>query len=145
MKRAICEKRVSEYLTLSTPVITPRTSVQAALRLMRDHDLTALPVCDEGRFVGLVSEKDLLALTPSKATSLSRFEINTLLEKVTVGAVTKRPPATVDPETPLCKAAEMMVGNSAGILPIVEHDRLAGLITWKEILSASMMWNREEA
>jgi acetoin utilization protein AcuB len=138
MTKELCDTRVSEWMTCSIPVVTPRTSVHAALRLVSDHGLTALPVCDKGRFVGLVSEKDLLALSPSKATTLSRFEIVSLLEKVTVGAVTRRPPATVGPGMPICEAAAMMANGSGGILPVVEDDRIAGLITWKDILGAAM-------
>lgn len=138
MTKDTSDLRVSDWMTLSVPVITPRTSVNAALRLVRDHGLAALPVCVEGRFVGLVSEKDLLELAPSRATSLSIYEIRELLDKVAVGAVAKRPPGTVGPDAPLCKAAGMMVEYSQEILPVVERDRLAGLITWKEILAAAM-------
>lgn len=138
MTKELCDTRVSEWMTRSIPVITPRTSVHAALRLVSDHGLTALPVCDKGRFVGLVSEKDLLDLSPSKATTLSRFEIVSLLEKVTVGAVTRRPPATIGPDMPICEAAAMMAKGSGEILPVVDGDRIAGLITWKEILDAAV-------
>lgn len=131
------DKRVSELMNPSVPVITRRTSVNAALRIARDHGLTALPVCEGGRFLGLVNEKDLLALSPSEATTLSRFEINELLDKVTVGAVTNCSCATIGPDAPFSEAASMMIRESAEVLPVVDHDRFEGLITWKEILAAA--------
>lgn len=130
--------RVSERMIGSVPVVTPQTSIQAALRLVRDHGLTDLPVCEQGRLVGLVGEKDLLALTPSQATSLSRFEIGALLDGVKVGAAMKPASVTVDPGAPLREAAAIMVSISAEVLPVVDGDRFAGLIRWVEILEAAI-------
>lgn len=138
MKKEISDRRVSEYMNSATPVVSSRTSVQDALRLVRCHGFSALPVCDEGRFLGMVREKDLLAMTPSQATSLSRFEIQTLLDKVTVGAIMKFPSAAVALDLPLREAAEIMVKYSSDVLPVVDQDRFAGLISWVELLEATM-------
>lgn len=138
MKREISEKRVSEYMTLSAPVISSRTSVNEALRLVRGHGYSALPVCDQGRFLGLVREKDLLEMTPSRATLLSRQEIPELLENVTVRAVVKIPPATVAHDLSLREAAEIMVKSSSEILPVLENDRYAGLISWMNVFDAAL-------
>lgn len=138
MKKFFSDRRVSERMIGSVPVVTPRTSVQAALRLARDHGLTDLPVCENGRLVGLVDEKDLLALTPSRATTLSRFEIGALLDKLPVGAAMKPASVTVGPDTPLREAAEIMVKIPAEVLPVVDCDRFAGLIRWVEILGAAI-------
>lgn len=129
---------VSDWMVGSVPVVTPRTSVQAALRLARDHGLTDLPVCEKGRLVGLVGEKEMLALTPSKATSLSRFEIGALLDKVTVEGAMKPASVTVGPDTSLRDAAEIMVKKSVEILPVVDGGRFAGLIRWVEVLEAAI-------
>ena len=102
---------VSDRMVGSVPVVTPQTSIQGALRLARDHGLTDLPVCEKGRLVGLVGEKDLLALTPSNATSLSRFEIGALLDKVKVEAAMKPASATVGLGTSLREAAAIMSGG----------------------------------
>ena len=128
MKKEVSSRRVSEYMNPATPVVSSRTSVQDALDLVRGNGFSALPVCEEGRFLGMVRERDLLAMTPSQATSLSRFEIQTLLDKVTVGTIMKFPPATVALDRPLREAAEIMVKNSSDVLPVVDQDRFAGLI-----------------
>jgi len=138
MKRDIREIPVSEHMTLSIPVISSRTSVNEALRLVRSHGYSALPVCEEGRFLGLVREKDLLKMTPSQATLLSRHEIPALLENVTVRAVVKFPPATVAHDLSLREAAEIMVKSSSEILPVLEDDRYAGLISWVELMEATL-------
>ncbi len=129
---------VSDWMVGSVPVVTPRTSVQAALRLARDHGLTDLPVCEGGRLVGLVGEREILALTPSRATSLSRFEIGALLDKVTVEDAMRPLSLCVGPDTPLREAAEIMIRRSTEVLPVVENGRFAGLIRWVEILGAAV-------
>src|SRR5512146_946956 len=134
MPKAFAHFRVSDWMSVSVPVITPMSSVQGALRLMRDHRLSALPVCEKDRFIGLVSEKDLLDLTPSRATALSRFEIGALLDKVTVFDATKQPAVLVAPDTPLREAAALMVKYSAEVLCVVEDHRLAGMISWVAVL-----------
>jgi acetoin utilization protein AcuB len=138
MKKEIPDRRVSEYMNSATPVVSSRTGVQEALHLVRSHGFSALPVCDEGRFLGMVREKDLLEMTPSHATSLSRFEIHTLLDKVTVGAIMKFPPATVALDLPLREAAEIMVKNTSDVLPVMDRDRFAGLISWVDLVDAAL-------
>jgi acetoin utilization protein AcuB len=138
MQNAFAQFRVSDRMTVPVPVITPVSSVQGALRLMRDHRLTALPVCEEDRFIGLVSEKDLLDLTPSRATTLSRFEIGALLDKVAITDAMRQPAVLVAPDTPLREAAALMVKHSAEVLCVVENRRLAGVISWMAVLAAAI-------
>jgi len=138
MKKENSNRRVSEYMNPVMPVVSPRTSIQEALDSVRGRGISSLPVCDGGRFLGIVRKKDLLAMTPSQATSLSRFEIHALLDKVTVGAIMKPAPATVSLDLPLCEAAEIMVKNSSDVLPVMDQQRLAGLISWVELLNAAL-------
>jgi len=138
MKKEISNRCVSEYMNSAMPIVSSRTSVQAALQLVHEHGLSSLPVCDGGRFIGMVREKDLLSMSPSQATSLSRYEISTLLDKVTVGAIMMPLPATVPPDLPLREAAEIMVKSSSDILPVVDQGRLAGIISWVELLDAAL-------
>jgi acetoin utilization protein AcuB len=86
----------------------------------------------------MVRERELLEMTPSQATSLSRFEISTLLDKVTVGGIMRFPAATIAPDLPLCDAAAIMVRNSSDILPVLENDRFAGLLSWVDLLDAAL-------
>jgi acetoin utilization protein AcuB len=125
-------------MNLAAPVISRRTTVHDALRLVRGHGYSALPVCERGRFLGLVGEKDLLEMTPSQATLFSRQEISALLDRVTVGAIVRVPPAAVSQDQSLREAAEAMVRHSTGVLPVLENGRYAGLISWEEILDAAL-------
>ena len=70
---------------MSTNVITvtPETTVMKALDLMKEHDIHRLPVVEDGKLVGLLTEELVAGHSPSMATSLSMHELNYLLNKTT--------------------------------------------------------------
>lgn len=116
---------------MSQPVIfvTPDTRVQDAVHLMKKENVRRFPVIDKGRLVGIISDYDLQNATPSKATSLSVWEINYLLSKITVDEVMTRKLVTVSKDTPIEDAARIMVDNNIGGMPVMEGDKVVGMIT----------------
>lgn len=117
---------------MSKPVITvrPETPMQEALNLMHKEKIRRLPVVDRnGRLVGIVTEKDLLHASPSSATSLSVWELNYLLSKITIEEVMTRQVVTVTEDTPIEEAARLMVDNNAGGLPVMRGEEVVGIIT----------------
>lgn len=118
---------------ISSPIITPRTTVATALRLLREHDVAALPVCDGGRFVGLVDEKGLLRLTPSEVATLDVYELRDWLDRLTVSRVIDSVPAIAS-DASLEDAAVLMRAGRHEVIPVVDGDRLAGLLPWTALL-----------
>jgi acetoin utilization protein AcuB len=116
-----------------SPVITTRTTVATALRLLREHDLPALPVCDGERFVGLVTETGLLRLTPSDVTTLDVYELRDVLDGLTVSRVVEPIPALA-PGSSLEDAAQLMRAGRHPVLPVMESGRLIGLLPWTAVL-----------
>jgi acetoin utilization protein AcuB len=117
---------------MSHPVITvrPDMPLQEALNRMREEHVRRFPVVDErGRLVGIVSERDLLHASPSQATSLSIWEVNYLLSKITVEKVMNREVITVADDTPLEEAARVMADHKIGGLPVVRDGKIVGIIT----------------
>ncbi len=113
------------------PVTTEAsTSVSDALRLMREKKVHRLPVLDKrGRLVGIVSESDLLYASPSPATSLSVWEIHSLLAKLTVEKVMTRKLITISDDSPVEEAAQVMVSNGIGGLPVMREKAMVGIVT----------------
>ena len=117
---------------MSHPVITisPKTPMQEAHKLMRDEKIRRLPVVgDRGKLIGIISESDLLHAAPSDATSLSVWEMNYMLSKVTVEKIMTRDVITTHTDTPLEEAARNMVDNKIGGLPVVKDGDVVGIIT----------------
>jgi len=116
---------------MSHPVIsiTPDMPIHDALSLFRQERIRRAPVVKNGKLVGIVSDKDLLNATPSKATSLSIWEINYLLSKVTVAEVMTKKVLSVAEDTPIEEAARIMADNKIGGLPVMRDGHVIGIIT----------------
>ena len=116
---------------MSRPVISvaPETSIQEALALFRKEQIRRAPVLKAGRMVGIVSATDLLHATASSISSLSVWELNYLLSKVTVGRVMTKKVMTVAEDTPIEEAARVMADNKIGGLPVTRNGSVVGIIT----------------
>lgn len=116
---------------MSHPVIfaSPDVPINEALNLMRNDRIRRLPVIKDGRLVGIVTDKDLLNASPSLVTSLSIWEMNYLLSKVTVKDVMTKDVLTVSEDTPIEVAARMMADNKIGGVPVMRDDKVVGILT----------------
>jgi acetoin utilization protein AcuB len=125
---------VNERMSKRPITVTEDSPVDEALKLMRDKRVRRLPVLDKkGELVGIVSEKDLLYVSPSPATSLSIFEIHYLLSQLEVGEIMTRDVITVSEYTPLEEAARIMDDNKIGGLPVTRDGKLVGIITESDL------------
>lgn len=127
---------VRDYMTKSPITISKKTPVFEALEIMKKYKIRQLPVVAEGKLAGLVTEKEMLTVSPSPATSLSIYEMNYLLAKMSVGEAMIKNPLTVTPGTTLEEAALIMRENKIGSVPVLEDDKLIGIITVTDIFDA---------
>ncbi|HKZ44850.1 MAG TPA: CBS domain-containing protein, partial [Anaerolineales bacterium] len=95
---------------MSHPVIwiTPDMPVHEALNLFKREHIRRAPVLKGEKMVGIVSDRDLINTSPSPVTSLSVWELNYLLSKITISDVMTRKVLTVKEDTPLEEAARIM-------------------------------------
>lgn len=116
---------------MSHPVIpvSPETSVHDALAMFRKEHIRRAPVIKDGKLVGIVSEGDLINASPSPVTSLSIWEMNYLLSKVTVKQVMSKKVLTIDENTPIEEAARIMADSKFGGIPITRSGKVVGIIT----------------
>lgn len=125
---------VKERMSRDPITIRPDTSLHDALRIMRESKVRRLPVLDgDGHLVGIVLEKDLLYASPSPVTSLSVYELNYLMSKITMDSLMTRDVITVDDDCPLEEAARIMADNQIGGLPVMRDGRLVGMITESDL------------
>ncbi len=120
---------------MSSPVLSiePEMPIQDALAQMRKDRVSRYPVLKKGKLVGIVAEDDLLNASPSDVTSLSVWEVNYLLSKITVERVMMKDVITVTEDTPLEEAARIMADNRIGGMPVVRGDKVVGIITQTDI------------
>ena len=125
---------VHERMSKHPITITEDTPINEAIKLMQDEKVRRLPVLGKrGELVGIVSEKDLLYVSPSPATSLSIHELNYLIARITVGEIMTTDVITVSEYTPLEEAALIMADNKIGGLPVMRDGELVGIITESDI------------
>ncbi|MDO4666464.1 MAG: CBS domain-containing protein [Streptococcus sp.] len=127
---------VKDFMTRKVVYISPDTTVAHAADMMRDQKLHRLPVIEQDQLVGLVTEGTIAEASPSKATSLSIYEMNYLLNKTKVRDVMIRDVITVSQFSSLEDAIYLMLKNKVGILPVVDNEQLYGVITDRDVFRA---------
>lgn len=117
--------------------VSPETPVLDALKLLNDHGFRRLPVVEAGVLIGITTRKDLRDAVPSKATTLSVWELNYLLSKLTVAEMMARPVVTASESEDMEDAALRMQEHSVGGLPVLnEAGALTGMVTVSDVLRA---------
>jgi acetoin utilization protein AcuB len=121
---------VKERMSKNPITIKPDMPVTEAQALMKREKIHHLPVLDKGeKLAGIVTEKDLLYASPSPATTLSVYEMTSLLAKLTVDKVMTRQVVTVAEDVPMEEAARIMADHDIGGLPVMRGKTVVGIIT----------------
>lgn len=127
---------VSDFMSTELITVSPETPIFDAIDLMKKHDIHRLPVLEQGKLVGLITEGIIQEAMPSKATSLSVYEVNYLLNKTTVRDVMIKKVETIAPDALLEDAISIMRSNNIGVLPVIDGEELKGIITNNDIFDA---------
>jgi acetoin utilization protein AcuB len=128
--------RVRDVMKSAVLSVIPTTPVAEARQLMERERIRHLPVMDGTRIAGIVSDRDIRLNLPSPATTLSVWEMNALLLKLTVGDIMTPAVVTIRPDSGVDAAAELMVAHRFGALPVTEDGRLVGIVTETDLLRA---------
>ena len=139
------QELVKDWMTRDVTTITPHTYLPEAHRLMIDKQIRRLPVIENGQLVGLLTLGDVRGAEPSEATSLSIWEVNTLLAQVEISKIMTRHPITIAPEATINEAARMMLQQKISGLPVVNgQGKIIGIITESDIFRMVVReWDKE--
>jgi acetoin utilization protein AcuB len=128
---------VRELMTGAVITAPPWMPILEARNLMIKERIRHLPVtAPGGELLGIITDRDIRLNLPSKATSLSVWEINHLLSKLTVDEVMTPAVITVGPDRPARDAARLMLEHQIGALPVEDGGRLIGIVTETDMLRA---------
>jgi acetoin utilization protein AcuB len=128
---------VRELMSGGLITVRRETPVLEARDLMAKERIRHLLVTEPGgALVGIVTDRDIRLNLPSQATSLSVWEINHLLLKLTVDEVMTRGVITVGPDRDARDAAQLMLDHSIGALPVTDGGALMGIVTETDVLRA---------
>ena len=127
---------VRALMTGAPITLPPDISIFEARRLMDSERIRHVLVTLGGDLLGIVTDRDIRLNMPSQATSLSVWELNYLLAKVTVGEVMTRSVITIGPDLDAHDAAQIMLDHKIGALPVIDDGRLIGIVTETDLLRA---------
>lgn len=129
---------VRDVMTTEVVTVEPGTSVKTATELLDQHAVTSLPVVDDhGRLVGVLSEADVLreSLLPDRRRHLISTPVSGRTVPLRVRDVMSTLPMSIDVGADLAEAAELLVDTQVKSLPVVEHDRLVGVVSRRDVVA----------
>jgi CBS domain-containing protein len=117
-------RRVTEAMTPNPRSIAPSATVGDAARLMRTEDVGSLPVVQDGRLIGMVTDRDIAMRAVAEGKDP---------QTTTVGEIASGELVTVQPEESMDEALRLMARHQVRRLPVVEQDRLVGIVAQADV------------
>jgi len=127
---------VRDCMTADVFTLQKEDPIRKARELVDERGIRRFPVLEDGRLVGIVTDRDLRNATESSVVLTEKKYHDFLLDKVKVESIMTPNPRTVTPDTTIKAAAGVILENKFGGLPVVEGDRLVGIITETDLLNA---------
>jgi CBS domain-containing protein len=123
---------------------TPEMTLPEAHKIMAEKRIRRLLIVKEGKLMGIVTQGDVRGAQPSEATTLSIFELNYLLSKLTLDRIMTPAPITIRPDETVYDAARLMLQKKIAGLPVVEGDKVVGILTESDIFRMIVrLWEQE--
>ena len=128
--------RARDLMTATLVTVAPETTVVEARALMTRARIRHLLVVENRRLVGVITDRDIRLNLPSPATSLSVWELNYLIARVTVAELMTKSVIVIEPDRDVRDAARIMLEHKIGALPVLDGDRLVGILTETDLVRA---------
>ena len=126
---------IEQVMTRDPATVSPNDSIRLALDRMHERGCRRLPVVDNARLVGIVSDRDLRRATNSPYVMRERWYDDFMLDHIPVRACMSANPITVTPRTLIADAAKLMLDRKIGGLPVVDGEYLAGIVTETDLMN----------
>lgn len=145
MKKRTRREKVRDRMSVSPFTIGPEDSLQEAIDLLHKHNIRELPVVDNGRLVGIVTDRDLREISPCYPLFRDPQEIAYHLKSLKVSTAMTIDPLVIAPDAPLAEAARLLCTYRIGSLPVVEKENLVGIISVTDLLKAMLdQWRGQD-
>lgn len=124
--------QAKDIMTKNVTTVPSSTPVGEAKKIMKERKFRRLPVVDDGKLVGIVTEDRLERLTPATAAPVL-WQLTYLLSRTTVGDVMEKNVVTVTPETTIEQVVALAQSRKVGALVVLENGRVVGVVTTNDI------------
>ena len=137
--------RLAEIMTCDPVCVRPADSLRVAVERMRERNCRRLPVVDDGKLVGIVTDRDVRLALNSPFVLRERRQDQELLDRVVLAECMTPDPVTLPPDASVVDAAHLMRDRKFGGVPILDGDRLVGIVTVTDLLTCLIdIYNREQ-
>jgi acetoin utilization protein AcuB len=116
--------KVRNWMITDLIIVSPKDTVESAIQIMQQHSIRHLPVVEDNKLVGLVTESSLRPYLSPEKLRLPLREVMIIN------------PITIDPEASIDEAARLIYKYKIGGLPVISQGKLVGIITITDILEA---------
>lgn len=137
--------RVRDCMSVDPATVGPKDSLQKVMSLLRRRDIRSVPVVDNGRLIGIVTDRDVRQVAPAYPLFRDEDEIHRYTENLTVTAAMTADPMTIAPDAPLVEAAKVLETYRISSMPVVDDRRLVGMLTVTDVLRVFVEQNEEIA
>lgn len=128
---------VSQWMSTNVITLEVTEPMQHAINVMMDNHISMLPVMEEGKLVGIVTDRDLKRASPSDATLMDIQQVLYHLSRLEVGAIMSRYPITVPEDFTVEETAEVLLSNRISGCPVVDKDgNIKGIVTKNDLFKA---------
>lgn len=128
---------VKDWMTEHVITVGSEDSLQKAVGLMEDYEISMLPVTDGGKLIGIISDRDLKKAAPSNAVGLDMDLVRDHMSRVLVGAVMTRNPITVPQDFTIEEVAQVLLDNKVSGCPVRDDEgTIVGVCTKSDLFRA---------
>jgi CBS domain-containing protein len=130
-------QKVDQYMSRKVKTTTPDTSIGQAARIMIDNGFRRIPIVNNGKILGMVTASDIMHFLGNGGAfdKLTTGNIHEAFDEPVLSLISKET-VKISPKTEMGEAANIMVDNNIGSLPVMEGDFLVGIITERDFLRA---------
>jgi acetoin utilization protein AcuB len=132
-------------MSMDPATVGPKDSLQKVMSLLRRRDIRSVPVVENGRLIGIVTDRDVRQVAPAYPLFRDEDEIHRYTENLTVTAAMTADPMTIAPDAPLVEAAKVLETYRISSMPVVDDRRLVGMLTVTDVLRVFVEQNEEIA
>lgn len=129
---------VRDLMTTTVETLDPDDDIDLASMIMRLDRLRHLPVVDDGKLVGLISDRDVLRAQRSSLSGESREALRRFNMRIKARDIMTEKVQTVGPETTALEAAEVLREKGYGCLPVMQDGELVGIVTPVDFLGLTV-------
>lgn len=128
---------VKDWMSKNVITLNVNDTMQDAINLSIEHHISMMPVMEDGKLVGIVTDRDLKRASPSDATLLDIQQIMYHLSRLEVGAIMSRYPITVPMDYTVEETAQVLLTNGISGAPVVDRQgEIQGIITKNDLFKA---------